>query len=300
MDIRSGIIAFAVLVAIGAFLSMRSGIRTIQFSRQMTFYRLRRARAASGWRMIAFGFLLLIAAALLPSYAPPLVYQYFPPSPTPTLTPTVTLTPTMTLTPTVTEPPTPTNTPLFTDTPTASSTPYLPIGIEAQITSVVTPNPDAAFSEVKFTQAGSGYPAVGPQTVFQNPVGHLWGIYDYNNMIPGVQWTALWLRDGRLVRYETKPWDGATGGYGFTDWNPSPEEWLPGSYEVQLFVGLDWRGGGRFIVQGEPPTPIPTMTASIMPSPTVEQTPLPTPALVTPFPSPDAGTETQIPVTGTP
>jgi len=156
---------------------------------------------------------------------------------------------------------------------------------------VVTPNPDAVFSEITFTTFGGEYPAVDPQTVFQNPVGHLWGVYSYDNMIPGVQWTALWLRDGRLVRYETKPWDGATGGYGNTDWNPAPEEWLPGAYEVQLFVGLDWRGGGRFIVQGDLPTPIPTMTASITPSPT--------PTLVPPLP-PAAATQIQTPAIGTP
>jgi hypothetical protein len=299
MDIRAGIIAFAFLVVIGALFSLRAGIRTIQFSRKMTFYRLRRARAANGWRMIGFGLLLLIFAAWLPFYAPPLAYQYFPPSPTPTLTPTITITPTITFTPTITEPPTLTSTPLFTDTPTASPTPFLPLGIEAQITSIVTPNPEAVFSEIKFTQFGGGYPVIDPQTVFQNPVGHLWGVFSYDSMIPGVQWTALWLRDGKLVGYETKPWDGATGGSGWAEWNPAPEEWQPGAYEVQIFVGLDWRGGGRFIVQGDPPTPIPSMTTSPTRSPTATQTLVLTPTLVPPLPSASA-TQTKITTTGTP
>jgi len=300
MDIRAGIIAFAVIIVVGAYFSLRAGVRTIQFSRKMTFYRLRRARAASGWRMIGFGFLLLLFAAWLPFYAPPLAYQYFPPSPTPTLTPTITPTPTITLTPTITEPPTPTITPLFTDTPTASPTPSLPLGIEAQITSIVTPNPDAVFSEIKFTTSGGGYPVVNPQTVFQNPVGHLWGVFSYDNMIPGVAWTTLWLRDGKLVKYDPpKPWDGATGGYGFTDCESPIGGWQPGAYEVQIFVGLAWRGGGRFIVQGDAPTAVPSMTAKVTPSPTLTQTPALTATRVSPSSSVTA-TQTQIPATGTP
>lgn len=66
MDIRAGIIAFALITFIGAYFSARAGIRAIQFSRKMTFYRLRRMRAAGGWRMIGFGLLLLILAAGIP------------------------------------------------------------------------------------------------------------------------------------------------------------------------------------------------------------------------------------------
>jgi len=45
---------------------------------------------------------------------------------------------------------------------------------------------------------------------------------------------------------ETKPWDGSTGGYGYTQCNPSSEQWQPGDYEVQLFVGLTWISSGSF------------------------------------------------------
>jgi type VI secretion system secreted protein VgrG len=82
-----------------------------------------------------------------------------------------------------------------------------------------------------------------------------------------VQWTALWFRDGRLVHFETIPWDGETGGFGFTEWEAPTEEWLPGTYEVQIFVGLDWKVVGQFILQGDAPTPVPTPSLTITPPP---------------------------------
>jgi len=47
----------------------------------------------------------------------------------------------------------------------------------------------------------------------------MYGIFTYDGMIPGVQWTALWMRDGELVSYESYPWNGGTGGAYFTEWN---------------------------------------------------------------------------------
>ena len=112
-------------------------------------------------------------------------------------------------------------------------------------------------------------------------------VFTYDQMIPGSQWTALWYREGQLVYYDTIPWDGEVGGYGFTEWEAPPEEWLPGTYEVQIFVGLDWKRVDQFILEGDAPTVIPTVTLTPSPSPTVTRTltpapPSPTPATVTP------------------
>jgi hypothetical protein len=299
MDIRAGIIASALLIVIGAFFSVRAGIRTIQFSRKMTFYRLRQARAASGWRMIGFGLLLLIFAAWLPFYGPPLAYQYFPPSPTPTLTPTITVTPSITVTPTMTETAIFTNTPPFTDTPTASSTPSLPLPILALFKSEITPLPDASFSPLQFSTVMSNSQCVDPKTVFQNPINYMAACYSYDKMEPGVQWTALWYRDGQMVHQETHPWNGGTGGFDFADCKEATGGWLAGTYEVQIFVGEDWKVVGQFIVQGDPPTATPTITASPTRSPTATQTPMLTPTLVPPLPSATAP-QTQIITTGTP
>ncbi len=96
-------------------------------------------------------------------------------------------------------------------------------------------------------------------------------------MTPNAQWTALWYRDGKLVHYETIPWDGEVGGYGFTEWKAPPEDWLPGTYEVQIFVGLDWKVVGEFILQGDSPTPIPTQSPTPSPPPTDADTETPLP-----------------------
>ena len=93
------------------------------------------------------------------------------------------------------------------------------------------------------------------------------GVYTFDGMVPGVQWTALWYRDGKLVHYETKPWGDYTGGYDFVEWEAPASEWLPGIYEVQIFVGLEWKVVGQFRLEGDAPTAIPTSTPSLTPTP---------------------------------
>jgi hypothetical protein len=278
MDIRAGVIAAAILAAIGAIFSIRAGIRTIQSARQLTFYRLRGERMASGWRLFGLALGMFGLAAWLAFYGEPVAYQYFPPSSTPSLTPIATMIPTMTLSPTITLTPTATDTPLATDTPTATSTPFLPIGIEALFQSSVTPNPNAAFSPLEFSTQYDGVNATDPRTVFSNPIKAIYGVFTYDQMLPGAQWTALWFRDAELIHYETHPWDGATGGYGYTDCSDPVGGWQAGTYEVQIFVGTDLKVVGRFIVNGDPPnlTPSKTPSYTITPTPTRTITPSPT------------------------
>ena len=72
----------------------------------------------------------------------------------------------------------------------------------------------------------------------------MYAVFSYDGMVVGSQWTALWYRGDELVHYETIPWNGGSGGLGFTDWAPDPSEWLPGDYEVQIFVGLLFKISG--------------------------------------------------------
>ncbi len=102
MDINSGFIAIAVILVAIALVSLWSGIRDIQSARKMTFFRLRRQRIASGWRLFGLALVLGVLAITLPVFGEPVAYQYFPPSPTITLTPSITLIPTITLTPSIT------------------------------------------------------------------------------------------------------------------------------------------------------------------------------------------------------
>jgi len=96
-------------------------------------------------------------------------------------------------------------------------------------------------------------------------------------MIRGSQWTALWFRDSELIDFETLPWDGESGGYGFTETKLLPEEWLPGIYEVRIFVGETWKVSGSFEVIGDPFTPTPTITLTPTRTPTLTPTLTPTP-----------------------
>jgi hypothetical protein len=273
MDIRSFVWVAAIFSVIGAYFAIRAAIKTMQTARKMSFYSLRRQQNIIAWRLFFLFILLLGFAFWLPSYGEPLIYVYYPPSPTPSLTPTITLTSTITLTPTITTTPTLTHTPSVTDTPSPTTTPFLPSAIEALFTGPVTPNPDAVFGAIQFSTNFDGLNAINPQTSFQPPIQRMYGVFAYNNTIPGVQWSALWWRDNgvddrELVCYETQPWNGGTGGGGgFTECEDPIDGWAPGEYEVQIFMGYDWKVIGRFRVLGELTTNTPEVTLTITPTP---------------------------------
>ena len=274
MDIRSFIITLIALLVAAALAVIIGGIRTILAANKLMFFRLRQARAAGGWRLLGIGMLIVLAILLLSFFGEPVAYHYFPPSPTisptwtPSVVPTITLSPTITLTPPITD------TPLVTDTPTMTVTPSLPLAIEAQFSSVVTPDPEAVVSPLIFaTKLDQSLPA-DPGTRFENPIPHMYAFFSYDHFTLGVQWTAVWYRDGVYVYHETKPWDASTGGYGYSDWGPSPDQWLPGYYQVQIFVGNEVKRVGFFTIVGDAPTAAPTST----PSPTLTPTSTPIPS----------------------
>ena len=195
------------------------------------------------------------------------------------------VTPTFTASPS----PVPTSTPPLIGTLAIKTTPRVPPEIASLFQSSVTPNPEAIFSSLVFTQGinPTTYEPLNPGQVFQNPVGHLFALFTYDGMVPNSQWTALWYRNGSLVHYETKPWDGGTGGYGYTDWNPPPLDWKPGEYEVHIFVGQQWKVSGKFTVEGEPSSAVVTATATPSPTPSPSNTPTATQtSVVTSTPTP--------------
>jgi hypothetical protein len=304
LDIHTAIQTATILSIIFVVISVIAGLRSIQKGRTLKFFRMRRDRIMAGWRMILFAFGFVVLAFLLNSVAEPAIYSFFPPTATLTMTPTVTVTPTITLSPTITLTPTITPTPSVSDTPTITPTPHIPLAVEAQFQSVVTPNPETVFSPLIFTQElDENWNPIAAGEVFTNPVGHMYALFSYDQMIPGSQWTAIWYYGGELVHFETTPWEGGTGGLGYTDWEPEPYEWLPGEYEVQIFLGLTFKISGRFTVAGAPPTAVPSQTLT----PTRTQTPTPTVTLTraptdTPIPSDTrqpSETPTRTPTRGT-
>jgi len=273
LDIHTAVITGFILLIAALILSAVIGIKTIQAGQNLYYFKKRRALIARGWRMLGVALMLGVLAAMVNVYAEPVAYRYFPPSPTITLTPTITQTPTITLTPTITP------TPTITQTPSVSPTPFLPQEYIDKFTAIITPNPDAVFGEIQVaSHLDPNLQPINPATSFANPVGHIYAAFTYNNMIPGSQWTALWVRqDNTVICSESKPWDGGYGGYGYTECNPSPDKWLPGHYQVQIYAGTIWEQTGYFDVTGIAPTALPTPTDTKTPTNTPTPTFTPTP-----------------------
>ncbi|MCW5874219.1 MAG: hypothetical protein KIS88_06190 [Anaerolineales bacterium] len=281
LDIQSFIrVASFVLLFFGMY-ALFAGRASIRSASEVPFYRVRQQRKFSGWRSMFIGILLLAVAAWFGVYGERTAYRIFPVTQTPTLSPTPSLTFTPSLTPSLTLTPSETPTLQFTLTPSITPVPVLPGGIAAEFTSQVTPSGAAVFSPFVFARGInlSNYQPIGAAAVFEHPVSGIYALFSYDQMQEAVQWTALWYHNGDLVHYETKPWDGGTGGLGYTEWLAPSEEWLPGRYQVEMYVGTEVKLVGNFEVIGQlstsTPTPSPTPTST--PSPTRTPTPLPSP-----------------------
>ena len=284
LDIKSFMVVLVALLALVVFIIFVSGLRTIRQSQRLQYYRLRRKQLVFGWRLLLVSLILVPIVWLVSRYGEPVIYSFYPVTLTPSVVPTVTNTPTITMTsfPTLTPTITPTLSESYTPTPT--STPYVPLAVEILFSATVTPPAEAVFSPIRFAEGiDLAYNPINPATSFNNPITKMYAIFSYDKMADGVQWTALWYRDGELVYFETKPWEGGTGGFGFSDWEPDAEEWLPGNYQVQIFAGLELKVFGDFEVIGFPPTETPTLTPTLTPTftltptasttPTISQTP---------------------------
>jgi len=257
LDVKTGVQTAFFLAIIGLILSFLLGLRSIESGRKLTFFKKRRDLMSRGWRLLAGSLIFLGLSYFLYGYAEPTVYIFFKPSPTITITPTITLTPTITQSPTITL------TPSITPTSEFSPTPQLPINIIREFKAKVTPNPDSVFSSIVFTkQIDNEKLPIKPALEFANPVIKLYGTFSYDKMLVGSQWTALWLRleNHEVICYETKPWDGSTGGYGVTECQPSSDKWLPGRYEVQIYIGENWVVQTGFLITGQPIKPTITRT----------------------------------------
>jgi len=281
IDIQAGVIAAVILTLIFFLISIITGIQTVLAGKQVKFFQLRRGQVMRGWRLIVLGIFWVLLGIGVYLYGEPIAYRYITPSPTLPMTLTPSITPSASITPTITDTPTITLTPAESYTPTASLTPHMPIAVEARFTGKLTPPPEAAFSPFTFSNIGldEEYNPIGPGIQFTNPVGHLFGVFSYAQMEDDIQWSALWYQDGALIHYESLPWNGGSGGIGYTDWDPAAEMWLPGEYEIQIFLGTDFVLAGSFTVVGDPPTPTITPTPSHTPIPSPSFTPSSTPTI---------------------
>lgn len=269
------------MAAFAAVIMVARARNAILSGKKLPFFYKKRQQYELGIRLIISALVLGFFAFASLRWGEGLAYRYFPPTLTPSLTPTITLTPTMTLTPTVTLTPTITNTPSVTNTPSLSEE------IFDQFEAIGTPQDDYVFSTIKFsTEVDDDLQPLEPANEFENPLEVIFASYSYNMMTNGIQWTEVWVRDGEMIQYNVGTWQGQSGGYGVSKLELPAEEWLPGQYQLQFFIGTEWIMSGHFRVLGNPPTATPTITPSptMTPSrtPTRTNTPLPS---ATPLPS---------------
>jgi hypothetical protein len=268
VDIHSAVVTVIVVAVLGAFLSIWSGISAFQKGNKVSYYRLKRIQISTGWRAFAVAVLLIAFAFMVGRFGEPISYKFFPPSPTRSPTTTVSMTFTISLTPTISLPPTITPTPAISYSPTTTGTPFLPITIETQFKSIVTPSSAAIFSQLVFSLKVNNFQAVEPQTIFQNPLSSVFVTYTYDGMLDGVQWTEIWYLNGNLLKYDTSIWNHGTGGSGQDVLSLPAEEWSPGIYQLVFYVGTNWKALGEFRVTGTPPTATVTSTPSKTGTPT--------------------------------
>lgn len=283
LDIRAGVIAATVLTGIFFLISVISGAQTVLSSRKIKFFNLSQDQKRRGWWLIVLALFWAILGILVYFYGEPVAYTIISPSPTRPASLTPSISPSASVSPTITDTPTITLTPAESYTPLPSSTPHIPLAVEARFEGKLTPPAEAAFSPLVFSNIGldAEYNPIGPGIQFTNPVGHFYAVFSYAFLEDDIQWSALWYRGDELVHFESMPWNGGSGGIGYTDWDPAPELWLPGEYQIQIFLGMDFYISESFSVAGDPPIPSITFTPSISPSPTSTIPPVET---VTPTP----------------
>jgi hypothetical protein len=226
------------------------GIFQFQSARRLPYFLLRKERSTRGWRLVLIAIGLGVMGLLTLLFGRQAAYVVVPPTPSITPSPTITETPTITLTPTITNTPLATNTPTATATSTQTPTPELPDEIKVLIRESQTPLPDAVFSPMLVSRRlDNQNQAVNPQEDFGEPLRRLFAAFTYNNLQDGVRWTAVWRLGRQVVCIETQPWDGGTGGYGYTECEL--ESWASGEYEIQIFYGEEWMVSTRFRVLGD-------------------------------------------------
>lgn len=238
------------------------GLLTFRRPRRATLFRQQRRAQLRGVGGLVVGVLLLAFSGLVAVLGRPVIESIAPPTatptpsftptitPSPTATPTITLTPSQTRTPTQTLPPSATFTPSATPTATLSPTPALP---RAQVTVpagtlTVTPPPQAVIANLRVGRFNACRSESGVAATFSPNPKTLYALFDYNNWLPNVRWSNVWLYNGQPVLVETLLWDGSTGGCGFADFDHGGQPWPAGAWEVRIFIGDQWLDTARFTI----------------------------------------------------
>jgi hypothetical protein len=220
MDIRAGIFTTIVLAVMAALIFFRGGIRSIQSARKLTFYRLRRQRMSRGWRMLFTGVLTIVLRGLAGTFRGAHRLPVFS-----TLADRLADTD---------HQPGAQHYPVANHHADADHHGHAvrdryaldyahavhPAGDRGVVRKPGHAQPGCGFQPLAVFDGVREFRMCGPIHQLCQSDQEMWACFSYNNMFPGVQWTALWYRNGELVHYETVPWDGTTGGLGYSEWAP--------------------------------------------------------------------------------
>jgi hypothetical protein len=242
------------LLIAGVAFALYMGWRELQSAKQLPFFKVRRGRVARAWRFFIVGIALgLIAVAI----------QIFGMQAVRRLPATISFAPgeqteleaTASVTNTVTRTPENTATPSITPSPTERGTPMLPDGVADLFAESVTPDERAVFGPIDVATEVI-YPARPGEEIFETVEGPLYGLFSYDYLESGVRWTAVWYWEGDVICVDSKPWDGGSGGWGYTECEP--DQWAPGDYFIDMFLGQEWWITAEFTVLGTAATLTPT------------------------------------------
>lgn len=253
--------AAGLLLLAGLALTL-SGLLALRRPRRALVFRRRHRAQMRGATRALFGVLLLGVACLASVFGQPAIEIFRPPTATPTVSPMATATSSLTATPTLSPPPSQTPTPTITLTPSATFTPSLtptatlsptPALPRAQVTFpagtlTVTPPPQAVIANLRMSRFNACRSQSGVATKFSPNPKTLYALFDYNNWLPGVRWSNVWLYNGQPLLVETLLWDGSTGGCGYADFDNGGRPWPAGEWEVQIFIGDRWLDSTRFTI----------------------------------------------------
>ena len=274
MDFTSGVQTAFLLTAVLAAVLFIVGVITIRKGSRITFFKKRQTMVSRGWRLILFAILCGGLSFVVNRFGEDAIYSVIVPTPTATLTPTITLSPTITTTPTISP------TPTVTDTPSVTNTPSLPADLHLRSDTQLA-GTNVIISPIQFTLelSASGMPIETLET-FSNPIKEIIAFFSYDSLVGGSHLAFVWYRvdDWVTMCSSAQVYDGSTGGYYHTSCaTETSDRWLPGEYELQIFVNEEWITSGRFTVEGMPPTHTPTITPSPTITPTNTKTYTPTP-----------------------
>jgi len=124
--------------------------------------------------------------------------------------------------------------------PIATATPVPPTPTEE--------HPAPFFGPIVFAEGvAEDNKPINPTTTFPAGITMVYGIFNYEGLKDGLEWTYTWYRDGELEATRTEIWKSGEEGSAWVNlWNDAG---LPsGNYELRLYLGDKLLQSGTFVI----------------------------------------------------